>query len=1308
MNLVNQLLPAQETAIDSMQDNLSVPIIKSVDKKQLPNRLLRVALINSYPKGQAHLLNVENNCILTGHNSAGKTTLMGAIAPFYGVPLSAIARKSEVNKSFIEFYLPYDNSYIVYEYVRDGQLRCVILRGQEKKQIFTFVNGGYNDAWFIDKKNDELYFKQSPEVTQTIKSQGLHVSSNISQLEYEAIISNCPNKRLKITAPQSRRTIANYRPDYSLTSDPKATFFGFAPIVNNVFQTQLEFDDICAFLVEAMKMQDMLSGDELKLDDVNIDTAKWVRQRETWQQIENLKPKFETLSQVLSSNIAHQQQLAETQAEGSNLLSSINNEIMAKGEEKQAFDNQYNKVKSEASDKENAWYSTKSKLESDIKLASNEINRIENKKREYEEGTQDKYQYEAMHKLKERVAQIESLELQQVSKEDSLKAYRKQLEKTRANLDAIERLFDNEKNQLDKTFQTTRSHISDMKGATELEFSEKYREIERVLAKNKQGIQEQFRIQSKNIAEKINQAQINIAKLEAKANNLPFSESAQNAIDNNTNEIASLRTQLKANYTKLNKAREEHERIKNEIDSQLAKQRHINETIKLHQEKKAHLESLVQGNTLFSFLINSEIDNTLTTTVSNIRKTINPDLLKREDLNPNWLLEDEDYSITNNTQESLYGLSLNTSAINTPDTQTYADIAREIAGHEDSIELNNANLADIETDLKKLDKLKGQNSQEMTQLQHTERKIETDIENLEEHKHYLQTEAEQEKQQHLIEIQQQIETLYEELKASRTKLEALELEERNEFTALDDAYKLEIERLNSAKKSRLDDLANQLKKAEEKYKVDLAEAKDRKDKAIDNEGYDPSILDEIEKDIESLRAKLLTAEQAKRRIDDYNSFLESEYSELEGFRSWKSELETNLISQQNDYDEYAGDTQRLIDELDKKIAKTSERLRVLKEDDSRLSTHLKKLELTLNPALVNTASHPSESKNTLTQEDAHLQTERVLRSIQSNTELAEATIKQGIKLVEAIKKPFFDNESMFETLLSQSEVMGRTIETNWFLQSNLFIDYMNNEHESKREIIVARYIAEAEKINNFKYDLDNADRNLNKFTSNINKNCSDICDNLNALAIEEFQMSISSSIKDNEWYKVLDDFSKAYDNWRGAERINQPMPSEHLLASLDKVQHFIGQNKLNVKFAQQFSMDLMVKQHGQQARTATKTNSFKALSSNGTMRIAQLIIYLSLLSMISTATNTELKLFIDEIGVLDPQNTKELLELLKSQKVSAMCAAPQVVDDAVIPLFTNNIACSRDKSNTYRLSQTDDLSSLTQEAIMEAHGVFDL
>ena len=72
-----------------MQDNTnhlaaSNDALQPINK---PNQLLKIALINSYLKNQSHIIDVDNNNLLTGKNAAGKTSLMNAIAPFYGVPL---------------------------------------------------------------------------------------------------------------------------------------------------------------------------------------------------------------------------------------------------------------------------------------------------------------------------------------------------------------------------------------------------------------------------------------------------------------------------------------------------------------------------------------------------------------------------------------------------------------------------------------------------------------------------------------------------------------------------------------------------------------------------------------------------------------------------------------------------------------------------------------------------------------------------------------------------------------------------------------------------------------------------------------------------------------------------------------------------------------------------------------------------------------------------------------------------------------------------------------------------------------------
>ena len=76
--------------------------------------------------------------------------------------------------------------------------------------------------------------------------------------------------------------------------------------------------------------------------------------------------------------------------------------------------------------------------------------------------------------------------------------------------------------------------------------------------------------------------------------------------------------------------------------------------------------------------------------------------------------------------------------------------------------------------------------------------------------------------------------------------------------------------------------------------------------------------------------------------------------------------------------------------------------------------------------------------------------------------------------------------------------------------------------------------------------------------------------------------------------------------------------------------------------------------------------------------------------------------------MLDEQNTRELLEILQKNHISAMCASPEVVHEAVIPLFANNIACRHDKNNVYDFSQIDDVLQLSMDSKLENYGCFDL
>lgn len=1274
-----------------------------IKEKEL-NRLLRIALINSYPKGLYQLLQIDGNSILTGHNSAGKTSLMGAVAPFYGVSLSDISRKSEANKSYIDFYLPYSNSYIVYEYVRDGALCCVLLRRNEGLAQFHFISGGYDEGLFVDKQDGKLRIKTFDEIKEGLSKDNRKISSQLTQSEYEAIISNRPRQSLNGISSQSARTINNYRSDFSLVSGGKSSFYGFGPIANNVLHSRVEFDEICKFLVEAMKTQGVLDDDNLKIDSVSIDTARWIRQRESWRLVDKLKPRFEELSALLASNNSHQQSLAESEHAVRTVAAQVLARLTKSQNEQNIQKDRHAKVEMEVASAEAKWYETREKLRVDTGTVMTEIANLKKTKVDFEEGTDDKNQYEPMFKLKQLASQAISLESQIAGKRQSHNQYQEQIKEAIVSIKQFESIFNTEKQDL-KSIKDGQLHVLDSAiSSTKLELSQKEQDIERSYNREKQNIEDLYGTQRSQLDNTVNENNIFIAKLDSDIANTQYSSSYKDEIANNDKNIAQYRLDQKVVAKDLASAQNNLKAIKDEIDTNINNHKQNHLKICSHQDVVAQKQSLMQGDTLHSFLLQSEANNELFGAVNNIKKVISPSLMNKKNLLPQWLNENTDEQ-NHSSDLSVFGLLINTSNLPESKLETHAEIAKEIMDREKSIQDLKEVIVGLDKDIEKLEKQQQQAKALIADLRVASAKVESAIDDAEANGQYLNIQAEQDKEQRVLVMRQERERLQGVVKELRSNLsDLLASKELDVKTAKNRAIELkqnEIEKQRVNQKS----LELDINKANEDYANKLLEATTRKDKAIANNGYDLSVLTVIESEIKVLDTQLVMAEKAQRRIDAYEHFMLQDYTEMEVLLDRENSLNKSSVEQQQQHDHYKKETEKLLQEMIGQIEKNSEEVTQLKTSSEHLATHASHIKQVLNKALVSPVTYTTDSSPKTT-EALNLLVENILRSARNNISAAQKSIDEGVKLVGIVKKPFFDNESMFEAIFSQSEHTSRTTETNWFSQAHLFIDYMNNEHENKKELIIQHYIVEAEKINNFKHDLDNANRTLKTFIKTINQSCSSICENLNSLAIESFEMSISSRIEHNEWYNTLKNFSNAYSQWQGSESIHNPMPSENLLVHLEKVQQDIGQNRLNIKFAEQFSMDLMVKQHGQAPRTASRTSSFSSLSSNGTMRIAQLIIYLSLISIISKASSVELKLFIDEIGVLDAKNTKELIQLLSSQQLTAMCAAPEKANDEIIPYFTNNVACSRDNNNVYSLSQTSDPSLLTHEAEMQNNGAF--
>ena len=97
-------------------------------------------------------MELDGNVHLTGTQGVGKSTLLRAILFFYNADKTRLGIPRE-KQSFDEYYFPYQNSYILYEVMKEEVPYCVLAYKVNGKTAFRFIDSAYKRELFIDQDN---------------------------------------------------------------------------------------------------------------------------------------------------------------------------------------------------------------------------------------------------------------------------------------------------------------------------------------------------------------------------------------------------------------------------------------------------------------------------------------------------------------------------------------------------------------------------------------------------------------------------------------------------------------------------------------------------------------------------------------------------------------------------------------------------------------------------------------------------------------------------------------------------------------------------------------------------------------------------------------------------------------------------------------------------------------------------------------------------------------------------------------------------------------------------------------------------
>lgn len=113
--------------------------------------LNKIVFINSASVQYAEI-ELDGNVHLIGTQGVGKSTLLRAILFFYNANKTKLGIPKQ-KKGFDDYYFQYQNSYIIYEIVKDNIPFCVLAYKINGKIAFRFFNSEYKRELFIDNDN---------------------------------------------------------------------------------------------------------------------------------------------------------------------------------------------------------------------------------------------------------------------------------------------------------------------------------------------------------------------------------------------------------------------------------------------------------------------------------------------------------------------------------------------------------------------------------------------------------------------------------------------------------------------------------------------------------------------------------------------------------------------------------------------------------------------------------------------------------------------------------------------------------------------------------------------------------------------------------------------------------------------------------------------------------------------------------------------------------------------------------------------------------------------------------------------------
>lgn len=1187
--------------------------------------LNRIILINTHLQGVVELV-VDDHTNICGTNASGKTTLQRLVPVFYGEYPSRVVPATR--DSFERWYLPTEQSFIVYEYQRmDGQLcQAVLAAATDGKGVaYRLVQKAFVlDDYIRSRQGDVVTCLTMNELFHRFRQAGVAVTPLLNTRQFRAIIQN---DRGLLAADGQRAELRTWARQFSLC-DPEHSLRHIEKLARAVHSREGKMETIKS-MIAAILEEDGVSPPASHLNLQRVEA--WIRESQLIQGFNAIRPEFDKLEREYQELLVRERRLG-------GLLQGYRTEEPRLYQRQEENATTIERTGFQLRQLEERWKDRRDALSLDLSAAKGDIARIE------DELDQIESQYQTF--LDADIEQAKA-DLEQVG------AWHDDL----SNLQARHRLLTEQHQDVERAWLERQQAIKDQREAALEQLREQQEALqeERALQREQQAealasLEQSFNQQRQQgqdgFREREYQLQLEQNRLQQQIASAGYTEEENRSLAIFDQRLERTDEDAEAAEARVRQLENQERQLRGRRDEANMAFSLTSRRVVERQEQLDEIEHMLYPgqHTLLEFLRREQPG-----WESRLGKVIHPALLARADLKP--VLGEVD-------ADSLFGVRLDLAAIDIPEHAASEQELRQ------RLQFAKDALQDAQNQQQEAEKQLVEASAALDELQRQLVFARTELQNRRDDRQRLKDERRSQKDRLDAALQERKLKARKQLAELGSTLQQLASERDQWLAELKEQHgeaRLEKSAHWQQVIGSLDGQIQQLKAAADerrgKAKAELDECERWYRAELKSRGFDENAIVELKQQIRSLEQKIQRTEQRRSEVLRYDDWYRHSWllrkprlqGELGESRSRASSLEQQLKSASAEYKAERGRLEEARQQALKEKGALDEAL-------ARLKSLLRRLGELKLPREGEPAGGELDERLRLGEELLHGR-EQMLAAIKGHVEHFDSVIagQSGSSLAETWER---SREEC--TLVSDRGIPGldyRRLVPHLEQLLNVMVPQSLTALREQGRIFGIE-------LNGYYDVLADIDRRIASQSARITR---EVSEELFLEGVSDSAVRIRSRISELEFWPELKAFIKAFRDWREAGF--SELPGEDYTSSMRRALDIIGRSALSGGIAGLLEIELRLRE-GNSDLVIRTDRQLNESSSHGMAYLILCKFLLAFTRLLRGQSPATIHWPIDELGTLHHNNVKKIFEACGNNNIRVLGAFPNP-DSEVLALFAN-------------------------------------